>query len=169
MRTWVNEKCSAVQSKGPEDFWGGISACLDAAKERRSHLGGTAVDLKKCFAPRHLAIKVLFEIDADRELTTALEAFYASMQRRIRIGSALGEAFTSQSCVIQADPLAMLLLNGISSCFSLLLQGETAGTADGSADGRGAWQPPDTSARKEVDPGHTSYLAHSVGGVRSNR
>ena len=116
VRTWMHLKCAAVEGKGPEDVWGSIASKLEAAKERKCPLAGIAVDLKKCFdlVPRHLAIRVLTEMGADPRLTTALESFYSSMRRRIRIGSALGEFFSSTSSIIQGDPLAMLLLlNGL--------------------------------------------------------
>ena len=84
--------------------------------------------------PRHLAIKVLTEMGGDSCLTTAFESVYTSMQRRIRIGSALGECFTSTSSIIQGGLFEMLLLNGIFSCFFAPLEAEAEAAADGFAD-----------------------------------
>ena len=73
--TWMHPKCAAVEGEGPDDVWGAIAAKLEASKERRCPFRGIALDLKKCFdlVPRHVAIRVLTQVDADPRLTTALE------------------------------------------------------------------------------------------------
>ena len=132
----MHPKCAAVAGKGPEGVWGSIAAKLESSKARKCPLAGLAVDLKKCFdlVPRHLSIRVHTEVGAEPRLTPALELFYTSTQKRVRIGTALGESFTPTSSIIQGGPLARLLLSGVFTCSFYLLEAEPGALADGFVD-----------------------------------
>ena len=65
--------------------------------------------------PKLCGIEVLAELGLDAKVVAGLRAFYQHMWRRVRLGNALGPDMEATSSLVQGDPFAGLIVNGLST------------------------------------------------------
>eukprot|EP00664_Eupelagonemidae_sp_cell27_P010300 gene10300-4346_t len=101
---------------------------LRAARVRP--LGGTSYDSETGLdrLPQEILMSLMERLGLDPRMTAPLRGMYRGLQRRFRVGAAVGAPFTATNGVLQGCPVSGICLNALAAVWARRVEAEAPGT-----------------------------------------
>ena len=131
--TWISSSTTSYRpGHGCEDLWLAEALKVERALLLGEPLAGISLDFAKAFdnLPHDIMLRIAAHMGMDEGILSALRGMYTGLKRRFKVGSHVGQSFSSSNGILQGCPISVLLLNMFVEVWTRAVREEVGGSCE---------------------------------------